>query len=74
MGIWREPLQAFGLRATVQRLRDAGLRVSSLCRGGFFTASEPSARREALTDNRRYLTLSARDDGLCHVGELYLQL
>jgi len=65
MGVWREPLQAFGLPATAQRLRDAGLRVSSLCRGGFFTASEPSARRDAMADNRRAIDEAAQLGAPC---------
>ena len=33
-------------------MRDAGLRVSSLCRGGFFTPRRPG-RARAIDDNRR---------------------
>lgn len=33
-------------------MRDAGLTVTSLCRGGFFTASDPDERKAALADNR----------------------
>jgi sugar phosphate isomerase/epimerase len=38
---------------------DAGLRVSSLCRGGFFTASDPAARARAHEDNLRALDEAA---------------
>jgi sugar phosphate isomerase/epimerase len=38
---------------------DAGLRVSSLCRGGFFTASDPVARAAAHEDNLRALDEAA---------------
>ncbi|WP_394840590.1 sugar phosphate isomerase/epimerase [Pendulispora brunnea] len=65
IGIWREPLQAFGLSATLRRVRDAGLRVSSLCRGGFFTTSDPLARREALADNRRAIDEAAQLGAPC---------
>jgi sugar phosphate isomerase/epimerase len=35
-----------------ERIRSAGLRVSSLCRGGFFPAPDEGARRERDADNR----------------------
>jgi sugar phosphate isomerase/epimerase len=34
-------------------MRDAGLTVTTLCRGGFFTATDPTERATALADNRR---------------------
>ena len=37
IGLWREPVADFGLEASAAAVRDAGLRVSSLCRAGFFT-------------------------------------
>ncbi|MGW5362260.1 sugar phosphate isomerase/epimerase family protein [Actinopolymorpha pittospori] len=52
IGLWREPVQEIGLAQAHKLVRDAGLRVSSLCRGGFLTAPEPAARRRALDDNR----------------------
>ncbi|PXY27392.1 sugar phosphate isomerase/epimerase family protein [Prauserella muralis] len=51
IGVWREPLAEAGLAEAVAMIRDAGLRVSSLCRGGFFTAAEPAARCAAHADN-----------------------
>ena len=39
VGLWREPVAEYGVQATVELIRDAGLRVSSLCRGGWFTAA-----------------------------------
>jgi sugar phosphate isomerase/epimerase len=52
LGVWREPLAETGVERARKLIDDAGLRVSSLCRGGFLTASEPGARRAALDDNR----------------------
>lgn len=37
IGLWREHVADFGLEHTAGLVRDAGLRVSSLCRGGFFS-------------------------------------
>lgn len=36
IGLWREHVADAGLAATAELVRSAGLRVSSLCRGGFF--------------------------------------
>ncbi|HEY3872513.1 MAG TPA: sugar phosphate isomerase/epimerase family protein [Actinocrinis sp.] len=52
LGVWREPLAEFGAERARKLIDAAGLRVSSLCRGGFLTASEPAAQRAALDDNR----------------------
>ena len=52
VGLWREPVQAYGLEAAAHLVRDAGLTVTTLCRGGFFTAIDPAERRRALNDNR----------------------
>lgn len=53
VGLWREPVQSHGLEATAKLVRDAGLTVTTLCRGGFFTAIDPKERAQALDDNRR---------------------
>ncbi|MFJ6082825.1 sugar phosphate isomerase/epimerase family protein [Streptomyces sp. NPDC092369] len=53
VGLWREPVQAYGLDATAKLVRDAGLTVTTLCRGGFLTAIDPAERATALDDNRR---------------------
>ncbi|MCX4591885.1 sugar phosphate isomerase/epimerase [Streptomyces sp. NBC_01549] len=52
VGLWREPVQSYGLDATAKLVRDAGLAVTTLCRGGFFTAIDPGERARALDDNR----------------------
>jgi len=51
IGVWREPVAEVGLDTAVRWVRDAGLRVSSVCRGGFFTASDPDARAAAHASN-----------------------
>jgi sugar phosphate isomerase/epimerase len=52
VGLWRDRVAEAGLPAASRIVRDAGLRVSSLCRGGFLTAAGPDGRRAALDDNR----------------------
>ncbi len=53
VGLWREPVQSYGLEETAKLVRGAGLTVTTLCRGGFFTAIDPDERARALDDNRR---------------------
>ncbi|HEU4546660.1 MAG TPA: hypothetical protein VFR88_10250, partial [Microlunatus sp.] len=51
IGVWREQLAEAGQDDAVRWLADAGLRVSTLCRGGFFTASDPAAIEAAHAEN-----------------------
>ena len=53
IGLWREPVQAVGLDEAARRLGDSGLRMSTYCRGGFFTMPEGPERRASIDDNRR---------------------
>ncbi|MFB8755010.1 sugar phosphate isomerase/epimerase family protein [Streptomyces nigra] len=53
VGLWREPVQEYGVEAAAKLVRDAGLAVTTLCRGGFLTATDPAERARALDDNRR---------------------
>ncbi|MDD1386793.1 sugar phosphate isomerase/epimerase family protein [Curtobacterium poinsettiae] len=59
IGTWREPVAELGLAEAVRRVADSGLRVSSHCRGGFFTLPEGTARQRALDDNRRAIDETA---------------
>ena len=59
IGLWREPVADFGLAASAKLVASAGLRVSSLCRGGFFTHPAGVARDAALDDNRRAIEEAA---------------
>ncbi|ROS31795.1 sugar phosphate isomerase/epimerase [Cellulomonas sp. PhB150] len=53
IGAWRDRVQEVGARQAAAIIADAGLRVSSLCRGGFLTASGDDDVTAALDDNRR---------------------
>lgn len=59
VGLWRAPVQEYGVAATARLLSDAGLSVTSLCRGGFLTALDPAGRARALDDNRAALDEAA---------------
>lgn len=67
IGIWREPLAATGVGAAADLIREAGLRVSSLCRGGFLTAGDAGSRQQALDDNRRAIDEAAELGATCLV-------
>jgi sugar phosphate isomerase/epimerase len=53
IGLWREPVAEYGLSRSAALVRDAGLSVSSLCRGGFFGDDD------WLDNNRRALDEAA---------------
>ena len=53
VGLWRDKVSETGLSESARVVRDAGLRVSSLCRGGMFPAVYAAERRARLEDNRR---------------------
>jgi sugar phosphate isomerase/epimerase len=55
VGAWRHKLEP----GAGDLIRSAGLRVSSLCRGGFFPAATEAERREREADNRRALEEAA---------------
>lgn len=51
IGLWRDRVAEVGVDEAAKLVRDNGLRVSSLCRGGFLTGIEDG--EAALQDNRR---------------------
>ena len=63
IGLWRDRVAEVGVDDASKIVRDNGLRVSSLCRGGFLTGLDDGDA--ALADNRRAIdeaaTLGARE-------------
>jgi sugar phosphate isomerase/epimerase len=57
IGIWREQLAEIGLDEACRLVAESGLRVSSLCRGGFFT--NPTESRTAEARNREAIDEAA---------------
>ena len=53
--VWRQVLDAEGIAA----LKASSLRVTALCRGGFFPAIDAVGRQKALDDNRRAIDEAA---------------
>jgi sugar phosphate isomerase/epimerase len=59
IGIWREQLAEVGLDEACRLVADSGLRVSSLCRGGFFTTADPAEAASAEAMNREAIEEAA---------------
>ena len=51
--VWRDAMEGREPAKVAALLRDNGLSVVSLCRGGFFPAQTAAGREKALDDNRR---------------------
>jgi sugar phosphate isomerase/epimerase len=61
---WRDQIQAYGTAEAGRLIRDAGLTVTGLCRGGMFTTGNG---RAALDDNRRAVDEAAAIGAACLV-------
>jgi sugar phosphate isomerase/epimerase len=57
--VWRDALTPLGAGESARILADSGLKVASLCRGGFFPAISESDRQKAIDDNRRAIDEAA---------------
>jgi sugar phosphate isomerase/epimerase len=53
IAVWRHKLKETGLTRAVQMIQDAGLHVSSVCRGGMFPAATRAERNDRVEDNLR---------------------
>lgn len=52
IGLWREPVAEIGIGRAAAMVREAGMSVSSLCRGGFFPWETAEERQHRAADNR----------------------
>ncbi len=59
IGIWRDKLAESGLQHAVRLVRDAGLHVSGVCRGGMFPAATAAERGARIDDGRRAIDEAA---------------
>jgi sugar phosphate isomerase/epimerase len=57
--VWRNALEGKNIRQTGQMLRNQGLSIVSLCRGGFFPSKESAKRKEAVDENRKAIDEAA---------------
>lgn len=56
---WREQFEEVPVERAARAAADAGLRVSSLCRGGFFPAATQTEREKRIDENRRAIDEAA---------------
>ena len=63
---WRDKLQEAGVETAARAIRDAGLGVSGLCRGGWYTA-EGALTQAVRDDNRRAVDEAAAIGAACLV-------
>jgi sugar phosphate isomerase/epimerase len=59
IGIWRHKIADIGLPESRRLVRDSGLHVSSVCRGGMFPAATAEERAARIEDNRRAIDEAA---------------
>ena len=57
--VWRDALEGRNIKQTGQMLRDHGLEIVSLCRGGFFPNIDVAKRNVAVDDNKRAIEEAA---------------
>lgn len=57
--VWRDALEGRDIRQTGNMLRDEGLSVVSLCRGGFLPNADKNKRQLAIDDNRKAIEEAA---------------
>ncbi|HEV2660546.1 MAG TPA: sugar phosphate isomerase/epimerase family protein [Ktedonobacteraceae bacterium] len=60
IGLWRDKVAETGVDESGRIVRDAGLQVSSLCRGGWFLAATERERAQRFDDNRRAIEEAAQ--------------
>jgi sugar phosphate isomerase/epimerase len=58
--VWRDALANRNIKQTGQLLRDHGLNIVSLCRGGFFPNKEKEKRKLAIEDNLKAIEEAAQ--------------
>ncbi|MDH3661284.1 MAG: sugar phosphate isomerase/epimerase [Alphaproteobacteria bacterium] len=57
--IWRDMLDAVGLKVAKRALADSGVAAPVFCSAGFLTAADPKTFNKALDDNRRRIEQAA---------------
>ncbi|GAA2173432.1 sugar phosphate isomerase/epimerase [Arthrobacter parietis] len=59
IGLWRDRVAEAGVDKAARLVSEAGLSVSSLCRGGFLTAADEAGQAAALADNTQAIVEAA---------------
>jgi sugar phosphate isomerase/epimerase len=53
IALWRDKIEDIGLKESKRIISDAGIKVSSICRGGMFPAATRAERKKRIEDNMR---------------------
>lgn len=64
---WRDKVAEVGAKEAARIIRDNGLAVTGLCRGGFFPAPDRKGRQAAIDDNLRAIDEAATIEARCLV-------
>jgi sugar phosphate isomerase/epimerase len=67
ISVWRNKLAECGVDEAARILKDNGMTVTGVCRGGMFPANGDAGRRAALDDNRSAVDEAAAIDAQCLV-------
>ncbi|GAE91958.1 sugar phosphate isomerase/epimerase [Gracilibacillus boraciitolerans JCM 21714] len=59
ISVWRHKIEEIGLKQSKRLIQDAGLNVSSVCRGGMFPAATVKERAARIDDNKRAIEEAA---------------
>ncbi|CAA9565633.1 MAG: Sugar phosphate isomerases/epimerase [uncultured Thermomicrobiales bacterium] len=59
IALWRDKVEETGLEESARIVHDAGIKVSSLCRGGMFPSPTPEGRAANIEDNKRAIDEAA---------------
>jgi len=59
ISVWRDTLEGRDVAAAGKQLRNAGLSIVSLVRGGFFPAKDAAGRQKAMDENRQCIDEAA---------------
>lgn len=57
--VWRDALDLLGVKESARVVRESGLKMVSLCRGGFFVSPEAAGRAKAVEENLAILDEAA---------------
>jgi len=64
---WRDQIEAYGLANAARQIREAGLVVNGICRGGMFPTSNAAAHKAMLDENRRAIDEAGELQARCLV-------
>lgn len=59
IALWRHKIEEIGLKQSKKIIQDAGIQVSSICRGGMFPAATAQERKARIEDNMRAIDEAA---------------